>query len=1632
MTEGKKKTGGGAATNAGIDYQGSVAAWYMCKLLVESGTTLPYDLPSHDKFTQIDFETGEPTDDINIKTYLGSNIYIQAKRSLSLGASKDSALAKSLDQFVKQYIKAKAAETYDPKQKRYILAYDTSPQTVDNAAQALTKFRAGTPFDRLPETEKNAFSVIKEHIKRLYKDESGAEPSEDEANEILSSLYLHKLKVLDNDSDAQSAQDILRNIITTQSQAPLAWNTLRIDAVSFGRQRGSINLDSLVSQLHSKGIRLRTSVDYSSDIAKLKAYTQDITLPILERSSSVRVDGKDIKLERMPLLVMKNLTTKGKSFLVTGEPGAGKSGVLYELVKSLQDEGRDVLAIAAEQISSSSFGDIQKEFNLDNSLNDVLMNWRGSEKGAIIIDALDAARNPEALRLFMDIANQIINERSRWSVVISIRKYDLRYNETLKSMFPREQLSEFVDPEFSTAHINIPLLSDIEQDSFVSQSPKLHTLVQKAGLRMRELLRSPFNIKIAAEIMDSGVDAEELTEIDTQIGLLDRYWSVRVIDGGAAGTTRSTLISSISNNMVETQSLKVPKLEITKQNPTSIDQLETLLSRSVLSEESQGDFLSFSHHIIYDYAVYRTMLRASPGGIKDLLEGRPYFALSVRPSIYMYWQYRWHSDPTRQKFWSEVLSIEQNSSISRLAKSISIQIATESIRTPEDITPLIDHIKHADQSIVDVALSVFKRCSDIMTATKRRGEPDNAEVWIPAISEVLNLKDDYPTRVASCSILESAIEEWPKLSSERKNLAGSASRKLLEVETEKDPPHKWVMRLAIKLVAETYETSPVDSYRVLNALLEDTMISNYGYMYLGDVADHVGKLAVQNDELVYRIYETAFTYDEKSDEITSMGNSQILGLNSNRRQDYNMVHWQLGQKYNEVAAANLTLGLKALNIALIASADSHGVDESAKTITKTFPYFDSEQSIEKSRAYVWSLGLQTGSKGHEIYQAFKQHMDKLSSVANGANTFRNSIEQNAGIVKSPHFWVLILTIGTEHPKTLGVALTPLLTALPLLQSPEISGKLGEFIVSMYPTLDQKSRQEVEKFLLSASKQPGSKYEKQQSLATLEAVFKNVDEKQLITSEAKAIHKKQVQDKANEHENPIRSGWLEDDEDYFERGQSEEDKALLRLVRKEEMAINNLQPSEISTKKIAELLEFIKKLEGAVQVNSTASDSSKREVKRLISKTYEMLCRSPEFKPSSDNWEIVSEKILGIINEKVKTTEDAGETDVDEAHEMLSDYGPRSVAVEALMVITNKETDTTRLIKLRNLIRDLSSDESTTVRYMVASHINYLWQKADSDFVWEMVNKIKDNETNSEIVHHLSASLSYLRRVAPDQTYQALAAIYRKWQKSTNEKLRETTFQQIAEAYVIYNNQNAKQLLDEVLEKPIEYSPELTQVEGHLRGFLTHGIDKPDDTDLAGIRARARSLLIEILGSFDEDEEYKNWAKKHEGKKQSELTKEEIKEIRSILGHTENIAEQIYFASGSFDEKNNKEGKLSDTAKKVFITEQEELIAKIISTGRVSSAHHFVEMALVYIDTDPIWALKLVEQFITTSAPKGSTNESLMAGSVTTFIQKFISSHREHLKDPENQQLLINILDGFVETGWPEAINLMDDLEEIFR
>lgn len=187
---------------------------------------------------------------------------------------------------------------------------------------------------------------------------------------------------------------------------------------------------------------------------------------------------------------------KEGSLLVVGEPGAGKSGALHDLVEALRQRGGDVVFLAVDRLVARSLGELRQELGLSRDVLDVLANWPGTNAAFLVVDALDAARDDRAAGAVRELIRTVAGAGGRWRAVASIRKFDLRYSPELHEIFGGEPPSEFRDQEFGRIrHVNVPRLSDEELDLLAAQSPALATVIREAPSELRALLRVPFNLR---------------------------------------------------------------------------------------------------------------------------------------------------------------------------------------------------------------------------------------------------------------------------------------------------------------------------------------------------------------------------------------------------------------------------------------------------------------------------------------------------------------------------------------------------------------------------------------------------------------------------------------------------------------------------------------------------------------------------------------------------------------------------------------------------------------------------------------------------------------------------------------------------------------------------------------------------------------------------------------------------------------------------------------------------------------------------------------------------------------------------------------------------------------------------------
>ena len=113
----RRGNGGGAATNAGIDFQQRVAASIMAFMLSDQPDLAMLGEMWHGcTVTSLRFETGDPIDDLVVVTD-GPTAYVQAKRTLSLSDATASDYSSVLAQFVGQFL-----VSADPDGERYVIA----------------------------------------------------------------------------------------------------------------------------------------------------------------------------------------------------------------------------------------------------------------------------------------------------------------------------------------------------------------------------------------------------------------------------------------------------------------------------------------------------------------------------------------------------------------------------------------------------------------------------------------------------------------------------------------------------------------------------------------------------------------------------------------------------------------------------------------------------------------------------------------------------------------------------------------------------------------------------------------------------------------------------------------------------------------------------------------------------------------------------------------------------------------------------------------------------------------------------------------------------------------------------------------------------------------------------------------------------------------------------------------------------------------------------------------------------------------------------------------------------------------------------------------------------------------------
>ena len=635
-------------------------------------------------------------------------------------------------------------------------------------------------------------------------------------------------------------------------------------------------------------------IEVGTELASLHDFTADVLrLERLADEALSQLEGglTTIPAPQSPVSVHRRTTadearTRAGSFLLTGEPGAGKTVLLYEVARKAAAEGRPVVFVSVGSMAAASIGTLQTELGLSHPLVDVLEQWQPGRAGLVAIDALDAARADASTTLWRTIIEQVHRRLPNWQVVVSIRTWDLQYSRQLRALFPENAVS-------------VGDLTDEEVAQVTAAFPALQDLIECASGPLQQLLRNPFNLRLAAELLLDGTAATQLGTVDSRLGLLDRYWESRVRQG-VEGIAKEVFLGRVCAAAVQSRRLAVPAQKVLAGDTAASGVLRNLLSSSVLIQapaimgRTAAGPVQFAHHVLFDYAVAVTYLTQFPDGLEEGLRADPDLLLFARPSIDMYLRKVWAQEPGLLCRLS--LALMGLSSTGMPATAVADIVVDECDRV-SDLEVLLQPDPGAEQK----AKRVLDAIAIVVSLKLEEGTLRRPGVWV-RVAECLSRR---PAQVLSVlwGLVTKLASHRAVLVEEDLRLCALAARRLLD--------HLWAQpplpasRLAITAVIQTAAADPAAAETLLRRAVQSPQLEERGYFDLHVITYRISELADLLPGLVEDLYVATISHTETSTADTQMGSGTVLPLISNRQQDFDTAKYPLVQYFPALLQSNM-------------------------------------------------------------------------------------------------------------------------------------------------------------------------------------------------------------------------------------------------------------------------------------------------------------------------------------------------------------------------------------------------------------------------------------------------------------------------------------------------------------------------------------------------------------------------------------------------------------------------------------------------------------------------------------------------------------------------------------------------------
>lgn len=287
-------------------------------------------------------------------------------------------------------------------------------------------------------------------------------------------------------------------------------------------------------------------------------------------------------------------TAPGTPPLVDGDAGVGKSDVLLQVIRGLEDDGVPHLALRLDRITPTLLpNDVGAELDLPASPVVTLAAHAQGEVGVLVIDQLDivsstSGRSPR----FFDCVTEMIEAAAGMSnlrIVLSCRTFDVENDGRLRGLLLSGKASVITVGPLAKQQV-LAAIETLGFDAARLSDPK------------RKILAVPLHLAVLAKIAPTLLQDSRVLSFVEAGDLFRTFWDhkrTEVQDRLDRPPAWTEVLDALVDYMSENQLLRAP-IDVADQWQSDLTEM---ISSHVLTKD--GEHVAFFHESFFDYVFAR-------------------------------------------------------------------------------------------------------------------------------------------------------------------------------------------------------------------------------------------------------------------------------------------------------------------------------------------------------------------------------------------------------------------------------------------------------------------------------------------------------------------------------------------------------------------------------------------------------------------------------------------------------------------------------------------------------------------------------------------------------------------------------------------------------------------------------------------------------------------------------------------------------------------------------------------------------------------------------------------------------------------------------------------------------------------